>query len=450
MRENKYIMSINYTSSLDFSNISTNLQHLGTLSRSGWWWSKSLLSFDKNGHLKIIQLNIIQLLARKLFGCYQETHLKTVILGWNSFQAVHGCVCPELSKKLSSLWAKKHSEQILLPQPDIFFFGNSQLKEAEVIGIAELFSDPDNSKFCSKLLSENYREGDVILVEGIDANIKIAAEDDIQTIFLSKQADIYGWEPVGYKELKDKIFEPLISLEEKFASHFLIVKRLLNNVHFAINPQEFKFRSVMKGELKLDDIEKYNLWQTLLDAFLESFISTILKIEECHIDKSKERPFDNDKLPLRFGSSDNDLLDKFKETYEMFLQTSKTQNECAIVLQSLEDLKNHYNRILQKKKYNMPWTVEQQNFFRNTWHLRQESLCHEINYYRKLNKRVFVCAGSAHYFPNQGTAPSPVMETLNSYKFTVAIRNIPQNATYYSFAELAKKFNLVHCQGRIC
>jgi hypothetical protein len=370
-------------------------------------------------------------LARKLFGFYRETHLKNVIAGWNDFQAIHGCCCPELSEKLANLWAKAHSEPILLSQPEVFVFGNSQIEDAEVVGIAQLFSDPDNSKFCGQILSESYHKRDVIIVEGIDANMKIDPKEDSQTFFLTKTADVYGWEPIGYKELKDKIFEPLIYIEKKYASHIWMIKKLLADVNFTADSSEFRFHSGTRGELTLEEEEKLQLWQTLLDDFINNLILTIQQIHERLIDKEKQ---------TILSTSDTSIVENFKKTYQTFLITPKHEHDCSLLQKSLEDLRTHYNLILLKAKYNSLWTAEQENFFKNSWPLRQKSLCNEINYHREQNKRIFVCAGIAHFFPNRGTGVSEVMETLSQYKFAVAIRNIPHNATYYSFADLAKKF----------
>jgi len=424
--------------SSNLSYLNANLQSLGKYSRKGLFWSKSFLSYDKNGDWKVLQLNIIQVIARKLFGCYKETRLEKVIFGWNDYQAVHGNVCPELSEKLGSLWAKTHPKQILLPSPEVFSFGNAKLKDAEVIGICELFSDPDNSKFCGKILSEHYRDGDVILVEGVDANTKIAAKQVQQTMFLSKPAEIYGWEPVGFKELSEAVFESTISIENQFQSSSAIILKLLCNVNFLANPNEFKFNNSAVDALGLNTIEKAKLWEDLLNSSVKNFLNSL--------DKINERFADNNQTTSEIIQSNitpNSPPADFKTNYHNFLQTSKDKADCYLLISSLKDVHNQYSKLLQKKKYSSMWSVAQNNFFKNTWGVRQESLCNEVSQNRELKKRVFVCAGAAHFFPNKGKNSSEVIATISEHKFTLIISNIKQNATYYSFKDLAKKFGRI-------
>lgn len=428
-----------------------HFQKLGKYCRSVWYGPKDFILFDKSGDLKIVQINLIQRIARKLFGCYQETHLKNVVLNWNTYQAKHGCISPEFNEKLLTLWAKHHSESILMPPPNEFLFGNSNLRDAEVIGICQLFSDPNNSKFCGKILSEYYQEEDVILIEGVDANVKISSSQDMQTAFLSKPAEIYGWEPKGYAAQRDNLFETTIAIENQFQSNLSILLRLLNNINFLENLSEFQFkvaqkespigpdRSPTNSEPKLSQlspVDKEKLWQKVLHTTMENFLNSLKKIEERFVDKNLSSAKDSE-LDSLFISA----FQEFQKNYQFFLQTSKNKEDCNLFITELKKIYDQSNKCLQKRKYTRNWTVEQDLFFKNTWTARQESLCNEIERYRKQNKRVFVCAGSAHFFPNRGKSHSEVLATLINHKFCLAISNIPQNATYYSFEELSRKIS---------
>ena len=282
--------------------LNTKFQNIGKYTSNGWVCSKSFFAFDKDGHLNIRQLNPLQILARRFFGMFPDSTLKNVIHHWNEFQIKHGNVCPELSEKLATLWMKNHSEQILLPIEKAFFIGNSNIENAEVIGIGQLFSHPDNPNFCGEVLSKHYRTGDVILVEGIDAERTLSSTYNFQTALMTPSTDVFGWEPVGYEALNAQVYGPTTT-------------------------------------------------------------------------------------------------------------------------------------------YSSTWTTVQNNFFRNTWDIRQQSLLNEIDYYRQLGKRVFVCAGAAHFYPNKGQNESPVISALKQHKFTIGLSNIRENATYYSFDALTKKYN---------
>lgn len=285
----------------EIADLKNNLESLGKYTSCGLVRSKSFLSFDKDGHLKIRELNPLQMLGRCYLGLYRETRLENAILGWNSYQIKHGNVCPELSEKLTSLWLKNNSTPILPPIQKTFFIGNSDIENAEVIGIGQLFSHAGNAQFCNELLAKHHREGDVILVEGIDAGKTISSKHNFQTALMQSATEVYGWEPVGYEELNAQVFD-------------------------------------------------------------------------------------------------------------------------------------------RATTYGSKWTEAQNNFFRNTWDVRQKSLLNEIDYYRELGKRVFVCAGAAHFFPFKGLDNSPVISNLKKHKFTVGLANIKENATYYSFDALRKRF----------
>lgn len=429
--------------------MTNSFQKVGKCFHSSWYGPKSFISFDKSEDLKIVQINFMQRMARKLFGCYQETHLKNVILNWNIFQAKHGCISPELNERLLILWAKHHSESILILPPNDFLFGNSNLRDAQVIGICQLFSDPNNAKFCGKILSEHYQERDIILIEGVDANVKISSSQDMQTAFLSKPAEIYGWEPKGYAAQRDNLFETTIAIENQFQSNISILLRLLNNINFLENPSEFQFKVAHKespvcphgssnSKPQLSQVDKEKLWQKVLHTTMENFLNSLKKIEERFVDKSLSSSEDSE-LDSLFLSA----LQEFQKNYQFFLQTSKDKKDCNLFITELKEIYDQSNKCLQKRKYTRNWTIEQDLFFKNTWTARQESLCNEIERYRKQNKRVFVCAGSAHFFPNRGKSHSVVLATFIKHKFCLAISNIPQNATYYSFEELSRKISML-------
>lgn len=432
-------------------NISSLFEHFErSMSSFGgnWYKSKSYFSFDKSGNLEIVHLNLIQRIVRQLFGLYPETHLRNVILNWNVYQSKHGLINSELNKKLSILWALHHSDSILIQPPEVFFFGNANIGDAEVIGVCQLFSDSTNSKFCGKILSENYRDGDIILVEGVDRGVRISPLQDMQTIQLPSSAEIYGWEPQGYSAYRDDLFETSINIENQFQINSSILLRLLNNVNFMTNPLEFQFKisgshvlkaleePVLSIESQFPGVEKEKLWEKLLNAAMENFYNSVKKIADRFVDKDKSFSLPGDS---QFDAPSDRALQELQKYYLLFLQTPRDKEDCYIFIRELKKIYEQANKCLQKKKYTFNWTAEQNMFFQKTWAIRQESLCYEIERYRNLNKRVFVCAGSAHFFPNKGKGHSEVIAAMVKDKFCLAISNIEQNATYYSFEELSKK-----------
>lgn len=393
----------------EISYLNTNLQNIGKYTRQGIFWYKSFLSFDKNGHLKIRQLNLLQILTRRFLGWYQDTTLRNVIKSWDAYQIKHGNICPELTEKLSSLWKNNYFTVAPFRTSDTFYIGNSKIENAEVIGIGQVFSDPNNSAFCGKLLSLYYKPGNIILVEGVDAGRILSSDQNPQTSLLKSSAEIHGWEPMGYEALNARVFESTLSIENQFRFSASMALKLINNKNFQKN----------EGS-----------WNQLFISAMENFFEAIDKMTER---LPEEHPSDSsDKLPR---------LEEFKKQHQFFLESQKTNDECKSFIEAFKHFFKKYHQSFQKSKYTHKWTAAQDNFFKNTWGIRQQSLSNEIERFRKLGKRIFVCAGASHFFPNRGKNDSSVMATLQQYKFTVGLNNIKQNATYYSFDALAKKFS---------
>ncbi|HEV8051981.1 MAG TPA: hypothetical protein VGP47_05755, partial [Parachlamydiaceae bacterium] len=353
-------------------------------------------------------------------------------------------VCSELSDKLADLWLRNHSQQILLPLSETFFVGNSNIENAEVIGIGQLFSDPNNSKFCGKILSQHYREGDIILIEGIDAGKRVHRGQNPQTDFLTKPAEMYGWEPVGYEALNAQVFETAITIENQFKACSILALKLINNHHFLFDPLEFerlfpRDNSLSSNpnrdsqDLEISQIEKDKIWQELFTDVMERLLKTMYKIENYASDSHTPDSVNN------FTTHpENTQVGEFKKNYQIFQQSQKRPEDCTILAKSLQSIFTSCLDAFQKSKYRNKWTAIQNNFFRDTWDVRQNSLLNEIENYRGLGKRVLVCAGAAHFFPNKGKIDSAALSALKQHKFTIGLSNIKENATYYSFDELSK------------
>lgn len=422
----------------DFSSISSNIHLLGEYSKSHRFPSKHLLSVDKNGEWKIRTLNTIQLLLRKIFGCYKDTHLNTIATAWNAYQCKHGNVCPELNDKIAQIWAKHHSTPILSPLAKVVYFGNSKLSDADVIGICQLHSDPKAAKFTAKIITENYREGDVILVEGIDADKMVTADTIPQTLYFPKNAEIQGWEPVGFQALSAFIFEPTLSIISQFESSSSIFLKMMSNVNFEREANDFKFVDANNAPQTFTIEQKTEIWNNWLLELTGSLIETIGKISTRFVQNN--RP-DNSTSALQ----DDDhpfakQLDLFMDAYKTFALSPNKKEEADHLTSLFKDLYKRCSECIIKNKHHKGWTEVQNNFFANTWDVRQQSLANEIKRYRDQQKRIFVCAGAALFFPKRDTESSPTLNTIREHKFTLGIQNNKKNATYYSFANLAQKY----------
>lgn len=406
---------------------------------------KSYLVLDQNGEVNVRELNPFQTLARKFLGFYKETTLKHLIQSWNKNLLVNGNVSPELTGTITALWNKKYSQPVPIHTAETFYVGNSPVEDAEVVCIGQLFSDPDNTNFCGKILAKYYRPGDEVLVEGIDSNHTICSSDNEQTIYLNPTVDVQGWEPVGYEAMHNKVFGTLTKLENQLKSSASLALKLLNNVHFSKDPNQFTFRIIPKEEPLSNEEGASNdanyeftsqnyeiIWNALLQKAVENFIESIELADQPNKKESE------DNIP---AMTDPECV---KQHLQTLMESQKNDEDCAILIKTINHLFAKYESRFKEEVYKKHWNPTQELFFKTTWKVRQQSLSLEIEAKRKLGKRIFVCAGASHFFPTAGKDQSEVMETLKKYKFTIGISNNKQNATYYSFKDLSEKYNTVH------
>jgi hypothetical protein len=417
---------------LDLPTLHESIPHLGKYGKNHWIPSKTFLSFNHKNELKVRSLNVFQLLARKFLGWYQETHLNVVAKALNAYQASHGNFSPEIFKLINDRLVKSHQGQILDPVPEIFYFGNTTLNDAEIIGICQLHSDPDEAKFTAKILNENYREGDIILVEGIDSDKEVRPDAITQTLYFPQKAEIYGWEPIGFEALSAFVFESTIAILDQFQNQTAIIVKLLNNINFEKEPEDFKFVYANKEQEKDFHNHKPTLWNNCLQIASGRLIEAVGKIDARYVQnnppeqKTPEHPF-------------SAQLHAFMDGYKTFALSSKNEEEVIRLKELLTDLYTTCNQCISEEKYKN-WTKVQDNFFVNTWDCRQDSLALQIKNFREQQKRIFICAGAAVFFPKRGYGNSPVLDTITQHKFTLGMQNIPKNATYYSFSDLRKRF----------
>jgi hypothetical protein len=403
---------------------------MGSCSKTLLFPKKNFLSVNKSRETHIQEwsirtLNIVQVVLRNFFGGYKDTHLKTITTAWNHYQSTHGNVCPSLSKKIDELWAKKHKTSLLEESSQVFMFGNSLPIDAAIIGICQLHSDPDEAKFTSKIIQENYREGDIVLVEGIDADRSVCPNEVPQTWNFPKNAEIHGWEPVGFQALSDFVFEPVISVLKEFESQAAIFTKLFGNINFEKVQPKFSFNQYSAKQ-------KASRWNDCFKSAAEGFVKAVEKIEA----RFSGTPDAIHKLNQSIAK----LLQMFLDEYKVFMLSSKNTDEAKKMFSVFSELYEQCSRHITQNKYKTGWTQAQNNFFINTWNTRQTSLANEVNRNIELKKRIFVCAGAALFFPKRGSETSASLSAIQKHKYCLVIQNNESNATYYSFADLAKRY----------
>jgi hypothetical protein len=268
-----------------------------------------------------------------------------------------------------------------------------------------LHSDPDEAKFTAKIIRENYQKGDIILVEGIDADKIVRANEVPQTVHFPKNAKILGWEPVGFQELSNFVFEPTISIIKEFESQAAIFIDLMNRIHFE--------------KKQLDSLK----------CATECFIKTVGKIDARFSEVDSNNP----------ASAITPRLNLFLDEYKSFALSPKKDGEGKKLLSIFSDVYDACKACITQNKYKR-WTQTQNNFFLNTWSKRQESLSHEIHKNLELQKRVIICAGAALFFPKRGTECPNSLNAIREHKYSLVIQNNESNANYYSFADLSNRY----------
>lgn len=404
--------------------LGTNLQHLGKFTRTGFTWKKNFLCYDNQNGWQLIKLGPIQVLKRKIFSDYQNTHLSYITREWNRHQLneSNGFEHP-LTKRLTELWVKTYPKKSYPPL--VQYFGNSQLKDAQVIGIARLNTDPFDSQICAKILN-GYADGDVILIEGVDADLIVDGSNDPQTKCMKRKAPVHGWEPQGYMEAHRKIFGATLTLDADFTKTKNLFARLLGNIKFADTSKIAIYDKAPSNQespkpLEIDAEKREQLWLSALKAGVKQLGDIISRIEE---GQSYQEP--------SLGSI-------LQDSYSRFSLSLKIPEDFALLISNLKTILFKAGEAFEKRKYTSAWTPEMNAFFRESWGVRQASLVNEIDKHVSQGKRVWVCAGSAHFFPNKGKNDSPVIKELKKYKFTIGMANSNENIAYYSFDALRKK-----------
>lgn len=392
----------------DFAKIEQNAQTLGRCERTGCRFHKLYLANNTKGQWQLVKLGPIDILRRRFLGAFKHTHLKHVARAWSSYQHQQANFCPKITLRMTKLWSKTYPKETCAPYDCMMtLLGNAPLAEAQVIGIGQLYTDRFDALMTGKFLSTHYKEGDIILVEGFDVDKKIDAKQVPTLAYLDKPADVQGWEPVDYTELHNKVFETSIAFDFVLRSSITQVLALLTSKQSGQN---------------VTNVE----WSQIDQAL--TYINKVLK----KIEESDPKDAAATEFQKELGAM-----------HQAFHKTAGAAQDCTSFLNAFIPLAEDISALLEKKKYTSLWPKEADIFFKASWPIRQESLSDLVDHYRGEGKRVFVCAGAKHFFPNRAKAESEVHKTLSKHKFTIGLANTYENDSYYSFHELFNKYTQV-------
>lgn len=339
----------------------------------GLFSRKVFLSHDKETGWSIASLNPLQLLFRNAFGLYRNTHLKHVFKCLSEENPQSKVADLSFYSRIAKVWAEKCLKWV----------GNTSLKDAQVFCFGEKHGDHAYREVVQQFINENYREGDVVLIEGFKAGEVIKACDSQLTQKLKENCLVMGWEPQNFKELNQNGFklhhakyQELLELMKQFETTF---------------PENF--------------------------SFTQSEIPLLKKSLEEIGDKVQE-------LNQYYNSKDWEVL-KVKELFSNLLQQvseQKFKNPRVLIFYAICETLSKLEKEQGKALYKNLTTDAQKHLLKNA-PLRDLSLIQEISKNRHDGRRIFVIGGLAHFIQTPyASSKNQVKEELAKHQFVVVGR----------------------------
>lgn len=317
-----------------------NLVNLGGYIGKGCNRKKVLLSFSDKKGWSVRKLNLVQLFFRKILITQKSTHRKHIIKHINQIE--------EGDKKVDYIKG-------ILAKRKLIGLGNAKFSKANVICIAEKHYQNSLQATYSRIINKYYRKGDVILIEGQQANHKLNPDlnNDQAKYFHPSDYDIFGWEPLD-TEIEAT---PSQKIADKMANECITSYKDFINF----------FNSLEKSNLEFEDIsKKANLLKEKIECLNKYYQSNsdIVVNANHFIDEALGK--------LKNNRSDLSFMQFVKKA---FVELDKNHEKAALQNVTEEDI-----RVAKK-----------------TLAARNDSLIREINKYRKEGRRVWVIAGQGHF-----------------------------------------------------
>lgn len=355
-----------------------NYERIGKKIGSGFFGRKVFLSYDKKMGWNIIRLNPLQLLCRNIFGLYRNTHLKHVFKCLAKEKLPSEIVALPFYSRMAKIWAEKCLKWV----------GNTSVNKAQVFCFGEKHGDQAYRAAIQQFINENYREGDIVLIEGVKAGEVIKPSDCQLTRELKENCLVMGWEPQNFKEINQKAFElheakyqELVALMKPFETTF---------------PEECRFNQT---EIPL------------LKKSLEEIGDKVLELNQYYRSK--------DPGVMQVKVFFSNLLQQVTQ--------QKFKEPRACVVYAIGQVLAKLERVQEKALYRNLTPEAQKHFLRNAA-LRDPSLIHEISKNRKEGRRVFVIGGLAHFIQTlHYTSENQVKKELAKHQFVVVGRKTIMN-----------------------
>lgn len=336
--------------------------------RIDFFGRKAFFSLNKTG-LSIIKLNPFQLFLRNTFGFYKNTHLTHVFKYLSKKKSkAEGIVLP-FYLRMAKIWTEKYLKWV----------GNASVRDAKVICFGERHGDRAFRAAVQQFINENYREGDIVLIEGVKAGEIVKPRDTQLTRELKENCLVMGWEPQNFKELNQNglgvhkaKYQELLALIKLFETTFP------ENCLF--NPTEISLLKNSFEEIgnKILELNQYYQSKTPGVKNVKNFFSNLLQ----HV-----------------------IEQKFQEPR-------------ICVLYAISKILSELEKVQEKALYKNLSSEANESLMKNA-SLRDPSLIHEISKYRQEGRRLFVIGGLAHFLQTPYTSENQVKKELAKHQFVV-------------------------------
>lgn len=337
---------------------------------------KVFLSYDRKTGWKVLKLNFIQLFFRKILGAYKTTHLNHIVNHWNKRGGIDEGDVEKCHARIQGIWTKKY----------LIGVGNAKFSQADVICFAEEHLDRSYRASVAEFINANYREGDIVLVEGVEAG-KIAPKEHPQTRDVKVDCVIRGWEVENFEELSS-------AAKEANAKHKLLTASL----------KRLKEVLPPKGELNSEQL-------TTLEREVEDLAKNIRILSQYY--KKNDAGFAVEAVEA--------IYRLFRELKKGTLSSEGAHGSCFLYAVSsiLMKLEKRREKALHEN-------ISPRQFEEIVRHASQRnaSLIEEIAKCRREGKRVFAIAGEAHFlqFPSRDKSNRALQQALQNYKFIIIAR----------------------------
>ena len=333
---------------------------------------KTLLSYTDKGGWEILKLNVYQLFLRKLGG-YPSTHLDYISKKINKLEITENI--KDCHNRIENFWIKKN----------LIGLGNSPISQAKVICFAEKHGDICFRSGVAQLINACYREGDIILIEGQEADKEINSKDHQLTNKLKSDCIIRGWEPEKFEEINGTSFK---KADSKY-SELLNIKDSFNDIiemEGQLTSKEIAAIQIRLDKLK-ENIKNLNIY------FQVKSIENVYTVLDNMFEKWKKGELSSTgRHGHVFYAVILKILSLFEKKQESALYKNMTGNESAEIMKGVS--------------------------------VRNASLINEINKYRQNGRKIFVIAGASHLleFPHPWESCREVKKCLKNNQFVVITR----------------------------